>query len=250
VLKRCSTEYPEIAMTAKIFPATRVFFPRAKTYAILTVSLLLLALLLHPIWLPWIGEFLVVADPLQKADALVLLSGDEDPRVAYGAQLFQQGYAGWFILTDMHLETIPESQGVYSARVKLKTLEQGVPDERILIIPAQVSTTYEEAIRLKEFTVSKGFRSLIVVTSPYHTRRARWLLRDVFSSSGVALVVRPVSNHSYQAEAWWRDSMDRKQTVMEYAKAGAHLLGCRDYNDCGPLLEKWLRTWQKLGPGE
>ena len=210
------------------------------------LSLLVLVLLLYPVWLPWIGEFLVVADPLQKADALALLAGDENERISAGALLFQQGYADWFILTDMRLE-IPDSQGIYSANVKHKAMAQGVPEERILIIPGPVSTTYEEVARLKEFTVSQGFRSLIVVTSPFHTRRARWLLREAFSGSGVTLTVRPALNHPYQAEAWWRTPQDRQATALEYTKLLGHLLGCRVYGDCGLLPWAWLETWQKAG---
>ena len=235
--------------TGKISSSARVSFPLAKMLIVIAISLLLLIPLLLPVWLPWIGEFLVVADPLQKADALFLLAGDEDPRLAYGAQLLEQGYAGWFILTDMHLRSV-DTQGVYSTRVKLKAMELGVPAVRILIIPGQVSTTYEEVARLKEFSVAQGFHSLIVVTSPYHTRRARWLLRQVFRGSGVTVLVRPVPNHSYRAEAWWRSPEDREQTTLEYAKALAHLFGCREYNHCGPFSEKWLESLQKTGLGE
>ena len=210
------------------------------------LSLLILVLLLYPAWLPWIGEYLVVADPLQKADALALLAGDENERISAGALLFQQGYAGWFILTDMRLE-IPDSQGIYSANVKQKAMAQGVPEERILIIPGSVSTTYEEVARLKEFTVSQGFRSLIVVTSPFHTRRARWLLQEAFRGSGVTLTVQPALNHPYRAEAWWRTPQDRQETALEYAKLLGHLLGCRAYDDCGLLPWAWLETWQKAG---
>jgi uncharacterized SAM-binding protein YcdF (DUF218 family) len=207
----------------------------------------LLTLFLYRLWLPWIGEFLVVADPLQKADALAILAGDENERIAAGAQLFKQGYASWFVLTDMRLD-LPNSQGVYSANVKRKAVEQGVPAERILVAPGQVSTTEEEAIRLKEFIVSQGFRSLIVVTSPYHTRRARMLLREAFCGSGVTLIVRPALNYNYQAETWWQNPVDRQETYLEYAKILGHLLGCRAYGDCGPLPWEWLKTLPKDVP--
>src|SRR4030042_3046344 len=103
---------------------------------VLILSIFLIILLLYPIWLPWVGEFLVIADPLQKADAVVILAGEENERIAAGVQIFKQGYTDWFILTDKRLNT-PDSQGVYSATVKRKTIEQGVPEECILIVPGQ-----------------------------------------------------------------------------------------------------------------
>jgi uncharacterized SAM-binding protein YcdF (DUF218 family) len=190
------------------------------------------------------GEFLVVSDPLQKADALAILSGDENERIAAGAQLFKQGYAGWFILTDMRLD-IPDSQGVYSAEVKRKAVAQGVPAGRILITPGQVTTTEDEVVNLKEFTLARGFRSLIVVTSPYHTRRASLLLHQAFYGSGVRVIVRPAMNYNYQASAWWQNPKDRELTLLEYAKLLAHLLGCKEYNACGPLPWAWLQVWQQ-----
>ena len=208
------------------------------------LGLILLALCLALLWLPWMGEFLVVADPLQKVDALAILSGDENERIASGAQLYKQGYAPWFILTDMRLE-LPHSEGVYSAEVKRKAVAQGVPSGRILITPGQVTTTEDEVVNLKEFTLARGFRSLIVVTSPYHTRRARLLLREAFRGSGVTLIVRPALAYNYRAEAWWQSPVDRQLTELEYAKILAHLLGCREYNACGPFPWAWLQAWQK-----
>jgi uncharacterized SAM-binding protein YcdF (DUF218 family) len=198
---------------------------------LLALTLLLLVALLVPLWLPWIGMFLVVADPLQKADALILLAGDENERVEAGAQLFQQGYARCLILTDIRLKH-PEWQGEYINTVHRMALEQGVPPERILIVPDPVATTYEEAHILKEFTAIHGFNSLLVVTSPYHTRRARWILRQAFQDSSVILNFRPTLNHPYRAQAWWQTPEDRRETFLEYVKMLAHILGCREYDDC------------------
>lgn len=191
-------------------------------------TLLILITIINPIWLPWIGKFLVVADPLQKSDALVILAGDENERIAAGVQLFQQGLAKWFILTDMKMP-IPNSEGIYSTNVKSKVTRQGVPAEYILIVPGQVSTTEDEALRVKEFILSQGFRSLIVVTSPYHTRRARMLLREAFRGSGVYLIVRPSSPSSYQADAWWQSPKNLRTTLLEYAKILAYLFGFKEY---------------------
>lgn len=190
------------------------------------------------------GEFLIVADPLQKADALVVLAGDEEERIPSGAALFKQGTADWFMLTDMRLN-IPNSQGVYSANVERKAVAQGVPAGRILIVPGQVSTTAEEAARVKAFTLSHGFRSLIVVTSPYHTRRARWIMRQAFRGTGVTLIMRPAPDYPYPAATWWRIPLDRQLTFLEYAKMVANLLGCQEYSNCGLLPGSWLQAVQK-----
>ena len=77
---------------------------------------------------------------------------------------------------------------------------------------------------IKAFTLLRGFHSLIVVTSPYHTRRARLIFDQVFADSQVIVSVRPALNHWYQAKAWWRNSRGRDVTALEYTKIIAQLI--------------------------
>ncbi len=205
---------------------------------------MLVMLMTFPLWLPWIGEYLVVSDPLEKADAIVILAGDENERITEGANLFHQGYGNWLILTDMKLN-IPNSEGYYGNNVKRKAIDQGVPAEKILIIPGQVSTTDEEASTLKPFIRSKGFSSVIVITSPSHTRRAQIILNEVIGSDPL-LIIHPSNEPKYDAHYWWLIQEDRNNTFLEYSKILAHFLGCRHYNSCGiPELMhiiSWFRS--------
>lgn len=218
-------------------------------WVVLNFALLFLILILYPVWLPWIGESLVISDPLHKADALVILAGIENERIAAGAELFKAGYADWFILTDMRLD-IPDSQGVYSTNVTRKSIDQGIPAEQILIVPGQASTTYEEAILLRDFIASTSFNSLIIVTSPYHTLRAHMLLHEVFRGSGISLILYPIPNEDYHAAAWWQNPFDRKQTFLEYTKILAHTIGCKEFDDCGMNRWAWLKPWLKEIPAQ
>jgi len=230
----------------KIVTRKHLLYHRLKS-VVLIVSLLFLIMLLYPVWLPWIGEFLVISEPLHKADALVILAGIENERIAAGAQLFKQGYADWFILTDMRLD-IPDSQGVYSANVMRKAVDQGIPSERILIAPGQASTTDEEAILLRNFIATTGLHSLIIVTSPYHTLRAHLILHEAFRDSGVTFTVYPIPNENYRADVWWQNPFDRKQTLLEYTKILAHIIGCREFDDCGINKWAWLKPWLQEVP--
>lgn len=200
-----------------------------------------LGVLFSPRWLPAIGSFLIVADPLQQADAVVILAGDENERIAYGARLLQKGFADWYILTNMWLPDANSSR-TYLHVVSQKAVRQGVPEERILVIRESVETTYEEATRLRKVAEELSFTSLIVVTSPYHTRRARWIMQEVFDNSDMNLIFRPAEGHAYRADDWWRSPLSRRQTSSEYAKILAHLFGCRQLDYCGPLSPEWLRA--------
>jgi hypothetical protein len=57
-----------------------------------TLSFVIVLVLTHPFWLSLIGGFLIVSEPLQRADVLVPLAGYVG-RVEYAAELFEQGVA-------------------------------------------------------------------------------------------------------------------------------------------------------------
>jgi uncharacterized SAM-binding protein YcdF (DUF218 family) len=177
------------------------------------------------LWLPLIGRALVVADPLEPADAVVPLAGG-DKRAVYAAELFQAGYADWFVATDMPLD-LPGIRRSYAELVRQEAIFQGVPAERILVAPGLVETTYEEALAVRALAQAQGWQSLLIVTDPYHTRRARICFREAFRDADVAIVIRPIEGSWYDPETWWQSTAGLRETWTEYVKLALHLLGYR-----------------------
>ncbi len=176
-------------------------------------------------WLPLLGRYLVDADPLQKADAMASLNGGRD-RPVYGAKLFREGYAGWYLTVDMPLD-VPGVNEPYGDLVKREVVALGVPSDRVLRAGGTVETTYEEAVKLRDLAADRGFRSLLVVTSAYHTHRARLIFEEVLRGTGIRVIVRPVENDPYRPEAWWTSERGLRDTWTEYLKLTLHLLGYR-----------------------
>jgi uncharacterized SAM-binding protein YcdF (DUF218 family) len=197
---------------------------RAKA-AILVVIAATLVLASCQFWLPFIGGFLVVADPLQPADAIVALGGGKE-RAVYGAELFNQGYADWFITADMPLN-VPGIREPYSELVKREATWQGVPEENILVTPGTVETTYQEALAVRQLAEARGLRSLIVVTDPFHTRRARMAFRDAFRDTDITVMGRPVSESKYRPDSWWQTRDGLRETWTEYLKLLLYVVGYR-----------------------
>lgn len=201
-------------------PARR--WPR-RSLQIASVAIILLVS--HMLWLPFIASILVVTDPLpaQPADAVIPLAGDR-VRVWYSAELFRQQHATWFALTNMWIDsTSPPLQYADSVQEQAKTF--GVPTDRILVAPEHVASTYAEALRIRQLAHAQEWRSLIIVTSPVHTRRARMILREVFHDSDIQLVVRPVQGHWYTADTWWKYPVARHEIGSEYLKLALYLAG-------------------------
>ena len=197
--------------------------PGSRVKVAVLALLLLLVLVSRGLWLPLIGRFLVVADPLGPADAVVPLAGG-DERVPYAANLFREGFADWFIATNMPLKA-PGLRATYGELVRQEAIWQGVPGDRILVMPGEVETTYQEALAVRRMIEERGLRSLIVVTDPFHTRRSRMAFRAAFSDSGVMLIVRPVNESTYDPDSWWRTRDGLRDTWTEYLKLLLHIVG-------------------------
>src|SRR6266508_3102218 len=116
----------------------------------------------------YIGSWLAVEDPLAKADAIVAISGDTGARAETAFALWKQGYAPLLIFSGGS----SDPQSVASAELmKRAAVAAGVPANAIAVEGAS-ATTEENAERVAELMKSRGLVSAILVTSPYHQRRA------------------------------------------------------------------------------
>lgn len=195
------------------------------------VAAVVLLALTHRFWLTLLAVFLVVADPLREADAIVPLAG-ERARVVEAARLFRDGYARWFVITDMHVED-PNPRITYTDSVIAQAEEEGLPRAAMVVAPGTATSTYEEALNLRRLAQARSLRSLIVVTSPYHTRRTRMIMQEVFRDTETEVVVHPVAGHWYRAEDWWTSREGREATVSEYVKMALYVLGYHE------MVSRW-----------
>ncbi len=167
-----------------------------------------------------VGRALAVSDPLAKADAIVAVSGDDGPRTAMAVRLWKEGYAPVIVFSGGSLD--PES--VSSAELmKREAVRLGVPAGAILVEPASM-TTEENAGRTAELMREKGLRSAILVTSPYHQRRASVLFARAFAPAGLEFRNHPAQDPEWDPDRWFLDERSRSLTLVELAKLGALLV--------------------------
>jgi uncharacterized SAM-binding protein YcdF (DUF218 family) len=176
--------------------------------------------------LRWIGAQLVHADSLAASDAIAVLAGGTPGREIEAADLYVAGYAPEIVLT-----TEPESTSLELLRkrgIKVPTaLEQrlwyltqlGVPAERVTVLDEErVTSTNQEAYLLVRWAERRRARSLIVVTSRFHSARARYTLGRAFASSPVVVRVRPASADDFDPETWWRDRATLRTGIFEWQR--------------------------------
>ena len=167
-----------------------------------------------------IGHGLAVEDPLEKSDVIVAISGDTGARAKTAIALWKQGYAPFIVFSGAAVD--PDS--VSSAEImRREALRQGVPESATLIEPAS-ATTEENASEVTKLMVTRRMRSAILVTSPYHQRRAALLFTRSFGPAGLVLRNYPARDPEWNADLWWLHEPLRSRTLIEIAKLGAEIL--------------------------
>lgn len=175
--------------------------------------------------LEWVGGQLLHEDPLEKSDVIVVLVGGTPAREIEAADLFEAGYAPRLVLT---AEPPRKSVAVLRSRgirvpspldERLRYLaELGVPRDAITVMRDPVSSTFQEAELISDWVQRRGHRSVILVTSGFHTARARWVFLRAFADTGVTLRVRPDSLEPFQPDRWWTDRIMLRNGLFEWQK--------------------------------
>jgi uncharacterized SAM-binding protein YcdF (DUF218 family) len=95
-------------------------------------------------------------------------------------------------------------------------VERGVPKDKILRLAHDADNTKEEAQALARFSAQRKWRSVIVVTSNYHTRRARYIFSRVFPAATLVRV-SSAPDGDFDPERWWQKRISIKKLTREWA---------------------------------
>ncbi|WP_319759226.1 YdcF family protein [Maridesulfovibrio sp.] len=167
-------------------------------------------------------------DPLQKADAIVVLGG-HFYRPVYAADLYNQGYAP-LILASKPIIT-PEIEAVRDLGISYPyqwevirdvLLKKGVPADKIEFFGKANISTLDEAKRLKT-KLSPQIKSIILVTSPMHTRRAGTIFRELLPNTVKIIVVG--TPYEKTPDQWWKNYRAAPFVLLEIAKTVYYELG-------------------------
>ena len=144
--------------------------------ALLPSLLILILLAFRQQVLDGLGEFLVVSDPLERADLIYVLAGDFwGSRVLSGANLGSKGWAPKVVM----------SGGLYSGGGDVNryasdlavdfAVQHGYPRSLFLPVPMEAQSTIDEARDMGPIFHRLGARRIILVTSnfPFPARRRR-----------------------------------------------------------------------------
>ena len=187
-----------------------------KCIKLLIVALIFVALVYfgHPFLLDKAGRFIYKKDELKPADVIVVLAGEDNERVEYGAYLFRQKWAR----KNRIIMAGGPAVWIYSWASLMKEHAEyiGIQSKDILL-EDQSRTTAEDAKYTKEILRKYGYRSIILVTSPYHSKRAFAIFQKVMGKD-IYIISAPVENSWFKFEEWWKRRRDRSIVLNEYSK--------------------------------
>lgn len=194
---------------------------------LLTVGgLTLAAALLAAAVFPFLGRLMESGDAPKAADAIVLLGGNP-VRALYGAELYKRGLAPVIYVSRVEFPHHPDltALGLRFTReedfVQQALALKGVPREAVRLYGEGVVSTVEEAETLRR-TLPTMPRSLLLVTGPFHCRRAKLVFSRVFPETDVLACPDP---REALAERWWKDRRSALAVLLETAKTAHYLLG-------------------------
>jgi uncharacterized SAM-binding protein YcdF (DUF218 family) len=190
---------------------------------LIALSLVLLAVVLHSLWLPWLGHLLIRDDGPEKADIAVVLAGDSyGHRIQTAAELVKHGYVPAVLVSG------PATYGIHESDLAIAMMVRcGYPAEWFISIPNETRSTRAEAAAVLGELRRRGVQHFLLVTSDFHTARAARIFRAAERNTGGGPEFRTVAarDEFFRPDSWWRNREGQKTVVLEWAKTIATALG-------------------------
>jgi uncharacterized SAM-binding protein YcdF (DUF218 family) len=158
------------------------------------------------------ARFLVVDEP-KPSDAIIALAGETKVRPARALELLRQGVAPRLVLDAERRDLIYDQRLTDIAQRYVNTLGEG---SRVAVCPIDGFSTFSEADDANRCLQSLGAHRVLIVTSEFHTRRARMIFEHRLPQYQFS--VAAARNPAQYGEAWWTNREWAKVTVDEWAK--------------------------------
>jgi uncharacterized SAM-binding protein YcdF (DUF218 family) len=196
-----------------------VSLSRRSKFLLAIVAIAACAFLLKDRLLEQCYTMLVQSDPPVKAGIAVVLSGDGyGQRIMTGGDMVRAGYVPVALVTGpTGYYEIPECDTAIDFAVR-----HGYPASYFEHFhDPSLKTTEDEARAVMAELNKRHVRSILLVTSTYHTARAGRLFRR----NPYGITVRVIAAPDHEADNWRSSREGRKRLFFEWTKTVAGMLG-------------------------
>ncbi|HEV3308466.1 MAG TPA: YdcF family protein [Candidatus Sulfotelmatobacter sp.] len=182
----------------------------ARKYALL-VALALLAGL-SVVCAAKAGNFLIIDAP-RPSDAILVLAGETDRRPQRALELLSHGYGKRIVLDVPTNAKLYEFTQIELAQKYIQDLPQAA---LVSICPIDGLSTKDESKDAEKCLQSAGAKSVLIVTSDFHTRRALAVFRRELPSHEYS--VAAARNDENFGARWWTHRQWAKTFVDEWLR--------------------------------
>ena len=190
-----------------------VFYKRRP---VMRLALLVAAYLLisHTPLVWFAGDQLTVRHTPKVSDAIVVFSGDGESsyinqsyqrRTLDAIHYYKSGYAPLIVLSSGKDQTFSEVE-----IIKSLLIDRGVPERAIKVLEKYPRSTFENVSLVKETLAEESANSILLITSPYHSRRALWVWRKAMPE---LVVLAPAVLDTPKASPQWSSSLDQIRVI-------------------------------------
>ncbi len=169
------------------------------------------------------GWALVAEDPIAQADVIVTTAAGGDASILEAAELVRGGIANRVaVFADPLEETsrelmrrgLPVEDDAATALRRLKLL--GV--EAVERIPKSVAGSEEEARLLRVWCLQRQVRSVVLISTPDHSRRLRRMFNRALEGGGTKIAVRVTRYSAFNPDRWWQTRDGTRIGIIELQK--------------------------------
>lgn len=182
--------------------------------AVAGLMALVLALSYRPLLVGYARLFRV-HDPAPSG-AIVVLQGQWTVRPVTAAGLYRAGLAPVVLMGAT--DPVPYPDLCESALNRRVLIRAGVPPGAIRVLPGPVTSTSDEALRVRDYLRTHPMRRITVVTTAFHAARARWIFRRVLRGMGVEVRVAAARDPRFDESDWYRSALGRSCYLSEAPK--------------------------------
>ena len=196
----------------------------AKRHGCRWVAAAALALLALSAWVVLNAAYFLegAGAPPVKADLIAVLGGDGGDRGLTAARLYASGMAPRVLIEGLEATPSKARRAILHWRVQV-LVDAGVPLAQ-LEYDIESTNSWEEALNTRRLMEARGWRRVLVVSSPPHLRRLSWTWRRVFEGSGLEFSLVASSPPDWKPDIWWRDEKSGAAVIMECIKIAYYLV--------------------------
>ncbi len=122
-----------------------------------------------------------------KADAIVVLTGGKG-RTDEGLMMLRKGGGEVLIVSGVNSDSVVDA--IFSKRLS-------VEERAKIILEKRSRNTYGNAVEVRRIMSEKGFKTMVLVTSDYHMKRARYIFDNVMPPD-ISISIMPSQASGYR----------------------------------------------------